>query len=488
MDEAFALAERGRGLTHPNPLVGAVVVKDGAVVGRGFHAGPGEPHAEAVALREAGPAAAARRSTARSNRAAITGARRPAPTRSCAAGVARVVVACSDPNPLVDGRGFARLRAAGVAVDIGGGRWEPAPATQNAAFVKAVTTGLPLVTYKAAVTLDGKVAAAGGDARWISGPESRRRVHAMRAAADAVMIGAGTVRRDDPELTVRLVEGPRPGARRRLERRRAAARRHAGCARPAADADHRPRDARVVRRPAAALEERGVEVLEMGDGGLRRGLGLLAERGLLDILCEGGPGLAGVAARRRPRRPARRSSSRRCSSGAARPTSSPRPPCRRMADAPASRRTSAGRPSATTCCCARTCRRGAPAPATAPSARRARGRCGLMFTGLVEEVGTLRSLRVGAQSAVLEIAAGRCSEGLAVGDSMLTDGVCLTVTAVRARRLLGRRHARDGAPHDARRAACRATVSTSSARSRCRRASAVTWSADTSTASAWSGA
>lgn len=290
MDEAFALAERGRGLTHPNPLVGAVLVKDGAVVGRGWHPGPGEPHAEAAALREAGPAARGATLYCTLEPCAHQGRTPPCADAVIAAGVARAVVACGDPNPLVDGRGLARLREASVTVDTGGGRWEARACAQNAAFMKAASSGLPLLTYKAAVTLDGKVAAAGGDARWVSGPESRRRVHAMRAAADAVMVGAGTLRRDDPELTVRLVKGRDP-------------------VRVVVSSDGRvPLDAKLIRAagsvptvvlathvaPASrdALEKRGVEVLEMGDEGLRRGLGLLAERGLLDVLCEGGPGLA----------------------------------------------------------------------------------------------------------------------------------------------------------------------------------------------------
>lgn len=290
MNEAFALAERGRGMTHPNPLVGAVLVKDGAIVGRGWHPGPGEPHAEAAALREAGPAARGATLYCTLEPCAHQGRTPPCADAVIAAGVARTVVACGDPNPLVDGRGFARLREAGVTVDTGGGRWEARARAQNAAYVKAVTHGLPLLTYKAAMTLDGKVAAAGGDARWVSGPESRRRVHAMRAAADAVMVGAGTLRRDDPELTVRLVKGRDP-------------------VRVIVSSDGGvPLDAKLIRTAGSVstvvlatqlapatrdgLEERGVEVLEMGDEGLRHGLELLADRGLLDILCEGGPGLA----------------------------------------------------------------------------------------------------------------------------------------------------------------------------------------------------
>ena len=292
MEEAFALAERGRGLTHPNPLVGAVLVNDDRVVGRGYHAGPGEPHAEVVALSDAGPAAAGATLYCTLEPCSHQGRTPPCADAVVAAGVTRAVVALQDPNPLVDGRGLARLREAGVAVDVGAARWEARARAQNAAFVKAAAMGLPLVTYKAAVSLDGKVAAAGGDARWISSLESRRVAHGLRAAADAVIVGAGTVRRDDPELTARLTEGRDPvrvivstdgvlppGCKLLSTARETPtivlARRFSG----------------GVRR---TLESRGVETLEMGSGGLRGGLAQLADRGLLEVLCEGGPGLAGA--------------------------------------------------------------------------------------------------------------------------------------------------------------------------------------------------
>lgn len=292
MDEAFALAERGRGHTHPNPMVGAVLAKGDVVVGRGWHRGCGEPHAEAVALREAGADAAGATLYCTLEPCSHHGRTPPCADAIAAARVARVVVAMADPNPLVDGRGLTRLRAAGIRVDLGDGRWEPRARAQNVAFVKAVTTGLPLVTYKAAVSLDGKVAAAGGDARWISSRDSRRVAHGLRAAADAVMVGAGTVRRDDPELTVRLADGRDPvrvvvsreghvppGSRLIASARRV----------PTLVLVHE-----VAPETRRDLERRGVEVLEMGGDGLRSGLRLLAERGLSDVLCEGGPGLAGA--------------------------------------------------------------------------------------------------------------------------------------------------------------------------------------------------
>lgn len=292
MDEAFALAERGRGLTHPNPLVGAVLVKHGVVVGRGYHVGPGEPHAEALALREAGPAAAGATLYCTLEPCSHHGRTPPCAAALVAAGVTRAVVALRDPNPLVDGRGLARLRAAGVTVNTGDARWEARARAQNAAFVKAVTTGLPLVTYKAAVSLDGKVAAAGGDARWISGLESRRVAHGLRAAADAVIVGAGTARRDDPELTVRLTKGRDPvRVVVSTEGELPLGGRMVTSARETPTIVLAERFAAGV---AGGLEARGVETIEMGAGGLRAGLALLAGRGLLDVLCEGGPGLAGA--------------------------------------------------------------------------------------------------------------------------------------------------------------------------------------------------
>jgi diaminohydroxyphosphoribosylaminopyrimidine deaminase / 5-amino-6-(5-phosphoribosylamino)uracil reductase len=291
MGEAFELAERGRGRTHPNPLVGAVLVNDGAVVGRGWHLGPGAPHAEAMALAEAGPAAAGATLYCTLEPCNHYGKTPPCADALVAGGVARVVVAARDPNPLVDGRGLERLREGGVTVALEEGRYGARAYEQNAAFMKYCLTGLPLVTYKAASSLDGKVAAAGGDARWISCLDSRRSVHELRARADAVMVGAGTVRRDDPELTVRLAEGRDPVR---------VVVTHDGELPPEAKVLQTAHATRTivlaVRAHDAArrlLLMRGVELVEVGDGGLRACLAALAERGLLDVLCEGGPGLAG---------------------------------------------------------------------------------------------------------------------------------------------------------------------------------------------------
>jgi len=292
LQEAFELAERGRGSTHPNPLVGAVVVRGDAVVGRGWHLRPGEPHAEAIALAEAGPAARGATLYCTLEPCSHQGKTPPCADALVAAGIARAVVALEDPNPQVNGSGLARLRAGGVRVELGAARWADRARAQNAPFLKLHRSGLPLVTYKAAVTLDGKVAAAGGDARWISCPDSRRAVHELRATVDAVMVGAGTVRRDDPELTVRLSEGRDPV--RVVVTRRGVLPADAKLLATARDTPtivvaERAGDAE--RRLVAA---RGAELVEIGDGGLRAALTALAERGLLDIMCEGGPTLAGA--------------------------------------------------------------------------------------------------------------------------------------------------------------------------------------------------
>ena len=210
LDRALQLARLGRRAAHPNPRVGAVVVSGGEVVGEGYHRGPGTPHAEALALARAGERARGATLFVTLEPCCVQGRTGPCTEAIVAAGVARVVVGATDPNPAVDGRGIEALRGAGIEVVVDGGDLHALCELLNEPFARFIRDGLPFVTFKAAVSLDGKVAAAGGDARWISSPESRRRVHRMRAAADAVMVGAGTVRRDDPSLTAREPDGPDP--------------------------------------------------------------------------------------------------------------------------------------------------------------------------------------------------------------------------------------------------------------------------------------
>jgi len=201
LERALGLAERGRGLTSPNPLVGAVVVAEGRILGQGFHEGPGRPHAEIVALEEAGEGT--RRATLYTTLEPCDHfGRTPPCTRAIArAGVARVVCAMGDPNPVVDGRGFAALEAAGI--EVRAGVLAQDAMRLNEAYVKHVRTGLPFVTWKMAASLDGKVAARDGTSRWITGEAARADVHRLRAAADAILVGAGTALVDDPSLTVR---------------------------------------------------------------------------------------------------------------------------------------------------------------------------------------------------------------------------------------------------------------------------------------------
>ncbi|MGZ5352036.1 MAG: bifunctional diaminohydroxyphosphoribosylaminopyrimidine deaminase/5-amino-6-(5-phosphoribosylamino)uracil reductase RibD [Actinomycetota bacterium] len=202
MERAVALAERGRGIVSPNPAVGAVVVSAGGrVLGEGWHHGPGTPHAEVEALREAGEAARGATLYTSLEPCCHVGRTPPCTRAILAAGIARVVSAMRDPNPSVDGRGIEELRAAGVEVHEGTLTEEAA--RLNVAFVKHVRTGLPFVVWKMAASLDGKVAARDGSSRWITGEAARADVHRLRAWSDAIVVGAGTALVDDPSLTVR---------------------------------------------------------------------------------------------------------------------------------------------------------------------------------------------------------------------------------------------------------------------------------------------
>ena len=197
---ALQLAERARGHTHPNPLVGAVLVKEGRILGEGYHPKAGEPHAEVFALRVAGEAARGATAYVSLEPCNHFGRTPPCSLALLEAGVARVVVAARDLNPLAQG-GLERLKATGVAVEAG--LLEAEARAQNEVFFTVQRKGLPFVLLKAALTLDGKVAAPSGDARWVSAEESRRVAQAYRQWLPAVMVGVGTVLQDDPALTVR---------------------------------------------------------------------------------------------------------------------------------------------------------------------------------------------------------------------------------------------------------------------------------------------
>jgi diaminohydroxyphosphoribosylaminopyrimidine deaminase/5-amino-6-(5-phosphoribosylamino)uracil reductase len=260
LERALELAERGRGTTRPNPMVGAVVVRDGEVVGEGWHVRPPEPHAEVLALEAAGERARGATLYVTLEPCAHQGRTPPCADAVVAAGISRVVAAMGDPDPRTNGQGFERLRAAGVEVALAEGDLARQARRQNEAFLTWAAKGRPFVTYKAAMTLDGRLAAAGGDARWVSGEESRRRVHELRAASDAVAVGMGTARADEPRLDARDV-----------------------------DAIRQPR--RLVFGQGPLPE--GLD-LELVAGPLDEELARLASEEIQSLLLEGGPTLAGA--------------------------------------------------------------------------------------------------------------------------------------------------------------------------------------------------
>jgi diaminohydroxyphosphoribosylaminopyrimidine deaminase/5-amino-6-(5-phosphoribosylamino)uracil reductase len=252
-ERALELAERGRGKTRDHPLVGAVVVRDGEVVGEGWYEYDGVRHAEAIALAEAGDAARGATLYVTLEPCSHHGRTPPCADAVVAAEVARVVVGARDPNPLVDGRGLDRIRRAGIEVEL---LDDLLARRQNEAWRVWKSLGRPFVTYKAAVTLDGRVAMPGR--RWVSGEESRRRVHELRAASDAVAVGMGTVRADAPRLDARDV-----------------------------GADRQPRRLAFGRGPLPADSE-----LELRSGALDEEIRALAADGVQSLLLEGGPTLA----------------------------------------------------------------------------------------------------------------------------------------------------------------------------------------------------
>lgn len=209
MRHALALAALGEGRTSPNPQVGCLLIRDGRVVGAGWHRAVGRRHAEAVALDEAGDDARGATAYVNLEPCAHQGRTPPCTEALIRAGVARVVAAVRDPNPQVDGKGFAILREAGVRVDVGTG--EADARRLNEPFFHWHATGRPLVTLKAALSLDGQLAGADGASRWITGADARAFAHRLRFRHDAVLVGGETARRDDPRLTVRLpgLDGPR---------------------------------------------------------------------------------------------------------------------------------------------------------------------------------------------------------------------------------------------------------------------------------------
>jgi diaminohydroxyphosphoribosylaminopyrimidine deaminase / 5-amino-6-(5-phosphoribosylamino)uracil reductase len=324
MRVALALGRRGLGSAAPNPAVGCVIVKDGFALGRGATAAGGRPHAEQIALQRAGAAARGATAYVSLEPCAVPGRGPACADELIGAGIARVVYAVGDPHEAVDGEGAAKLRSAGI--EVMAGLLAAEAERDHAGFFRYVRTGRPLVTLKIASSLDGRIATATGASRWITGPEARQAGHALRLAHDAVLIGAGTLRADDPRLNARLPGLPDPARTRIVLAGRApvpAARRlfaeplpgavwlvlpeaasaPAGLSaavetlRVAADGDGRP-------LPAAVLDEigrRGITRLLI-EGGGRTGAAFLAA-GLVDRLAWfraptaiGGDGVPALAA------------------------------------------------------------------------------------------------------------------------------------------------------------------------------------------------
>jgi diaminohydroxyphosphoribosylaminopyrimidine deaminase/5-amino-6-(5-phosphoribosylamino)uracil reductase len=294
MKRALLLARKGKGRTSPNPLVGAVLVKRGKVVGEGYHAKAGEAHAEIVALRKAGKEA--RGSTLYVTLEPCThyGKTPPCAPAVIQAGVRRVVVGMVDPNPVVKGKGISALRKAGI--DVHSGTLEKECKTLNEAFCKYILMKVPFVILKVAATLDGKIATRNGESKWISSEASRRLVHRLRNEVDAVVVGVGTVLKDDPLLTARMRGGRDP-------------------VRIILDSHLRiPEDARVIgvsssrtliaTTPLAPkdkierLDKAGVQVLliesKNGVVDLRAFLSKMGEMGVMSVLVEGGSRVNGA--------------------------------------------------------------------------------------------------------------------------------------------------------------------------------------------------
>jgi diaminohydroxyphosphoribosylaminopyrimidine deaminase/5-amino-6-(5-phosphoribosylamino)uracil reductase len=293
MKRALRLAEKGRGRTSPNPMVGALLVKDDHVVAEGYHSRAGGPHAEIIALRKAGEEA--RGATLYLNMEPCThyGKTPPCVPAVIEAGLKRVVIGMQDPNPLVNGRGVEALTRAGVDVEIG--ILEKECRRLNEAFCKYIVTKEPFIILKVAATLDGKMATRNGESQWITGEASRRFVHRLRSQVDGVIVGIGTVLRDDPMLTARIRGGKDPSCVILDSRLRI------------------PEEAKVVkispartiiattglapRERVEELEKEGVRVLifnsKQGRVDLKSCLSKLGEMGMITLLVEGGSQLSG---------------------------------------------------------------------------------------------------------------------------------------------------------------------------------------------------
>jgi diaminohydroxyphosphoribosylaminopyrimidine deaminase/5-amino-6-(5-phosphoribosylamino)uracil reductase len=292
MRRALTLARKGEGSVSPNPLVGAVIVREGRIIGEGWHRCCGENHAEINAIRDATETVAGATFYITLEPCSHHGRTPPCTEALIACRPGRVVIGTIDPNPLVSGRGIEALRQSGIETEVG--VLDEACRESNRVFFKYIRTGLPYITLKFAQTLDGRIAAASGHAHWISSPPSLRFAHRLRAVHDAILVGAGTVLTDNPELTCRLVRGRDP-------------------LRIVVDSGLRlPPDANIFsdgkrtvtvathRAPAEnrrLLEKKGVEILEIGEDpagrvDLHQLLTVLGKRKISSVLVEGGAAVA----------------------------------------------------------------------------------------------------------------------------------------------------------------------------------------------------
>ncbi|MFC1965125.1 bifunctional diaminohydroxyphosphoribosylaminopyrimidine deaminase/5-amino-6-(5-phosphoribosylamino)uracil reductase RibD [Chloroflexota bacterium] len=293
MKLALRLARKGLGKTSPNPMVGAIIVKDNQIIGRGYHHSFGGKHAEINAIENAGESIDGAALYVTLEPCSYHGKTPPCVDAIIGNNVGRVVIGTLDPNPLVSGKGAEILRRHGIETEVG--VLEEECRSLNEAHFKYMTTGMPLVTVKFAQTLDGRIATATGDSQWISSAESQRLAHKLRATNDAIMVGIGTILADDPQLTVRLVKGRNPS-------------------RIILDSRSRiPLDSKIVRSQGAAptiiattsradkeklsrLREMGIEVLvtredEAGEIDLCHLFRTLGQRGISSVLVEGGAGV-----------------------------------------------------------------------------------------------------------------------------------------------------------------------------------------------------
>jgi diaminohydroxyphosphoribosylaminopyrimidine deaminase/5-amino-6-(5-phosphoribosylamino)uracil reductase len=298
MDLALALAAQGAGHVTPNPMVGAVVVRDGQVVGQGFHQTVGAPHAEVNALDAAGERAIGATLYVTLEPCNHFGRTPPCTEKVLASGIRRVVSAMADPNPDVQGGGHELLRARGVEVVCG--VREAQARRLNESYLKFAATKRPFVVLKMAATLDGRIAASTGDSRWVTGEAARDRVHRLRHALDAILVGVGTVKADDPELTARLTDGQgKDPIRLVLDTRLTMSKRakvitqgskaptYVVCGPEASDVDRRRLSASGAHILDAAVKKGHIDLAAL--------MGQLGKMGVTSLLIEGGAQVAGSA-------------------------------------------------------------------------------------------------------------------------------------------------------------------------------------------------